>query len=224
MSMLNKIFSALSRSLSNRERKTLMICVTVAVVGVIWGTALFINEKTMLIAKEGGTYHEGTVGQPRYISPILARTNDVDMNISRLVYSGLMRMDENGKVVGDLAESVDISDDGKTYTAHLRSGIKWHDGEQFNADDVLFTIQMIQNPDAKSPAAPIFQGVVAAKVDDQKVKFTLREPYAPFLYNLTQNIIPEHVWISVEPKNITLAEQNLKPIGTGPFVFKKLKK
>jgi peptide/nickel transport system substrate-binding protein len=88
----------------------------------------------------------------------------------------------------------------------------------------VFTIQLIQNGEAKSPASPGFQGVTVAKVDDNTVKFTLNTPYAPFLYNLTQGIIPEHVWASVEPKNISLAEQNIKPIGTGPFVFKKLKK
>jgi peptide/nickel transport system substrate-binding protein len=221
---MNKFFSTISNNLSNRERSTLMVCVTVVIVGVIWGTALFIKEKTTLIPKEGGTYREGAVGQPRYISPVLARTNDVDMNISRLVYSGLMRVDENKKVIGDLAEKIDISADGKIYTARLRSNIKWHDGEQFNADDVLFTIQTIQNPESKSPAAPIFQGVTVEKIDDQTITFSLQEPYAPFLYNLTQSIMPEHVWESVEPKNISLAEQNLKPIGTGPFMFKKLKK
>jgi len=210
--------------MSSRERKTIMASISVIVIAIIWGTAIFINDRTTLIPREGGIYHEGTVGQPRYISPILARTNDIDMSISRLVYSGLMMIDEKGNLAPDLAEKVDISDDGKIYTAHLRNNIKWHDEESLNADDVVFTMQLIQNGEAKSPASPGFQGVTVAKVDDNTVTFTLSTPYAPFLYNLTQGIIPEHVWASVEPKNISLAEQNIKPIGTGPFVFKKLKK
>lgn len=224
MSGIKNITSSLSKSLSGNERKTLVVSILLVIVGVIWGISVFIHQKTELIPKEGGTYHEGAVGQPRYVSPILARTNDIDMNISRLVYSGLMKVDETGNVVGDLADKVEISDDGKVYTAYLRQNIKWHDGEAFNADDVLFTVQMIQNPDAKSPAGPIFQGVTIEKTDDFTVKFSLQEPYAPFLYNLTQAIMPEHVWTGIEPKNISLAEQNLKPIGTGPFMFKKLKK
>lgn len=221
---LEKIAVSLGASMSSRERKAIMASVSVIIIAIIWGTAIFINTHTVLIAKEGGIYREGTVGQPRYISPILARTNDIDMSISRLVYSGLMRIDEKSNLVPDLAEKVDITGDGKIYTAHLRNNIKWHDGESFNADDVVFTIQLIQNGEAKSPASPGFQGVTVVKVDDNTVKFTLSTPYAPFLYNLTQGIIPEHVWASVEPKNISLAEQNIKPIGTGPFVFKKLKK
>ncbi len=221
---ISNFFSALASALSVKERKTLAALIGIVLVGLIWSLTIFIHEKTQLIPEEGGTYREGTVGQPRFISPILARTNDVDMNISRLVYSGIMRIDEKGNLVPDLAENVEISPDGKTYTVHLRKGVKWQDGEPLRIEDVLYTIQLIQNPEAKSPAAPSFQGVVIEKVDEDSVKFILREPYAPFLYNLSQGILPEHIWATVEPKNISLAEQNLKPIGTGPYKFKKLKK
>ncbi len=223
-SPIKKGFSAVGRSLSDKERKIIVILLTLSITGIIWTLVIYVNSHTRLIAAEGGTYKEGVVGQPRYVTPVLAKTNDVDMSLTHLIYSGLMKVTDNGELTGDLAESVEVSPDGKVYTAHLRKNIKWHDGEPFTANDVLFTIQTIQNPDTKSPASPNFLGVTVQKVDDSTIKFNLNTPYAPFLYNLTNGIIPEHVWSQIEPKNISLAEQNLKPIGTGPFEFKKLKK
>lgn len=217
-------FSAMGKTLSDKERKVIVVLLALSIAGAIWAVVIYVNSHTQLIPTEGGTYREGIVGQPRYITPVLAKTNDVDMGLTNLIYSGLMKLDENGELTGDLAESVDVSSDGKVYTAHLRKNIKWHDGEPFTANDVVYTIQTIQNPDTKSPASPNFQGVTVQKVDDLTVTFALDTPYAPFMYNLTSGIIPEHVWSQVEAKNISLAEQNLKPIGTGPFEFKKLKK
>ena len=224
LTLLHRTAHATRESLSRRERRVLIICVAALLVGAIWGVTLIIRNRTEILPREGGVYREGIVGQPRYISPMLARTNDVDMALTRLLYSGLLKLTNEDTLEGDLAESVEVSEDGKQYTAHLREGVTWHDGEQFTADDVVFTIQTIQNPDTKSPSAPSFQGVTVQKVNDRTVTFTLREPYAPFLYNLTVGIAPEHIWASVEPKNLALAEQNLKPIGTGPFTFKKLRK
>ncbi len=216
--------SALRRSLSPQERRILVGCVALLIVGAIWMVTALLGRFTTLVPREGGVYREGLVGQPRYITPVLARTNDADMALSRVLYSGLLRLTSKDTLEGDLAESVEVSNDGKVYTARLRDSVRWHDGEPFTADDVLFTIQTIQNPDTKSPSAPNFQGVTVEKVDNRTVRFTLREPYAPFLYNLTTGIIPAHIWATVEPKNMALAEQNLKPIGTGPFMFKKLRK
>jgi peptide/nickel transport system substrate-binding protein len=223
-SFVRRLAGVTSRALPVRERKMAVILIFIVVVGVLWAASAAMQARTDVVPRPGGTYREGLVGQPRFISPMLARTNDIDMAITRLVYSGLLTFNAEGQLTGDLAERVDVSEDGKKYTAHLRSGILWHDGEPFTAADVLYTFQTIQNPDAKSPAAPNFQGVTVEKVDDNTVTFTLREPYAPFLYNLTIGIAPEHIWAGVDPQTIGLAEQNFKPVGTGPFVFAKLRK
>jgi peptide/nickel transport system substrate-binding protein len=219
-----RVLEAAHQALSPLERRFVVGCAALLIIGAIWGGTPLILSRTEAIPREGGVYREGMVGQPRYIAPMLARTNDVDMALSRVLYSGLLKLTSENTLEGDLAESVDASEDGKVYTAHLREGITWHDGEPVTADDVVFTVQTIQNPDTKSPSAPSFQGVTVEKVDDRTATFTLREPYAPFPYNLTIGIAPQHIWATVEPQNIALAEQNLKPIGTGPFQFKKLRK
>ena len=70
-----------------------------------------------------------------------------DSNVQCLIFDYLVIPDENLNYVGDLAESWDISDDGTVYTFHLQEGVKWHDGEDFNADDVVFTLTALASPE-----------------------------------------------------------------------------
>lgn len=174
------------------------------------------------MAKPGGVYREAAVGQPRYLNPIVASASDLDMDITRLVYSGLFQFNEKLELQKDLASSYEISEDNKTYTIKLREDVKWHDGETLNADDVVFTFRSIKTPDYISPLSKSFQGVEIEKIDDSTVSFTLKQPYAPFLTSLALGIVPEHVWSQIAPKNATLSEQILKPVGTGPFEFSEI--
>lgn len=212
------------RHFSPRERILTGVCATALVGGLLWGVTAMTNALTVVQPVRGGTLRTGVVGQPRFILPILAPTNDVDMDLSRLLYNGLLTVTDGNRLTGDLAESVDASDDGKTYTAHLRQGVVWHDGEPFTADDVVFTVRLIQDPGVKSPLAPSFQGVTTQKIDEHTMRFALQEPYAPFAYSLTVGILPSHLWADVPPQGIALSERVLRPVGTGPFVFEKLKR
>lgn len=168
----------------------------------------------------GGEYIEGLVGAPTYINPLYASANEVDLDLTRLVYNGLMRTTPEGTVVPDLAETVELSEDGKTVTAFLREGVRFHDGQTLTTDDILFTFEAIQNPAYKSPYAGSFKGVTITAPDERTVTFTLTEPYAPFLTALTVGILPAHLWRDVPPSSANLAEFNLKPIGSGPYKFK----
>jgi len=98
-----------------------------------------------------GDYSEGIIGQPMYVNPVLEAGNEADADLSRLIYSGLFKYGTDGKIVPDLAESYEVSNDQLTYTVHLKKDVKWHDGEAFSSDDVLFTIQAVQDPAFKSP-------------------------------------------------------------------------
>ena len=194
---------------------TVIVSGTLSLVG-------FIDRHTHLIPQFGGIYHEAAVGQPRYVNPVLAGTSDLDLDLASIIYSSLFKLDNNFNVQNDLAAEYSISDDGKVYTVNLRHDVAWHDGEPFTADDVVFTIRSIQTPDYGSPLLSSFQGVQVEKTDDYTVTFTLKQPYAPFLANLTVGIVPHHVWENIPPKNAALAEQMLKPIGTGPFKFSEI--
>jgi len=130
-----------------------------------------------------------------------------------------MKLNHQGELVGDLAESYEISEDQLNYTFHLRKEIKWHDGERLTADDIIFTVQTIQNPDFNSPLRINWKGVRVEKVDDYTVKFILKSAYSPFLNNLTFGILPKHLWEFIGAGNFPLAQYNIKPIGSGPFKF-----
>ncbi len=204
------------------ERITLGTLLVLLIISGIFSVTNFTKKNTQLMPQQGGTYHEAAVGQPRHINPILAGANDLDADISRLIYSGLFRFDNNLKLNNDLATDFKISDYEKQYTIHLQQNVFWLYGAPFTADDVIFTVRSIQTPDYGSPLITAFQGVAVEKIDDYTVLFTLPQPYAPFLTSLTVGIVPEHVWSSIEPQNASLAEQMLKPIGTGPFQFSEI--
>ncbi len=172
----------------------------------------------------GGSFSEGIVGEPRYINPLLSQSNDVDRDLVSLIYSSLMKYNEEGKLVPDLAKSYEISSDGLNYTLYLKEDAKWQDGIPVTAEDVAFTIQTAQNPDYGSLQRINWQGVDVEVVDEYTLILKLKNKYAQFLNNLTLNILPKHIWQDVKPVNFALSDFNLKPVGSGPYKFKKLKK
>lgn len=210
--------------LSLRERLVLRAGALGLIVGLVWFGVVFGQTYRVQVAAVGGTYTEAIVGAPERVNPIYAPLNDVDMDIVRLVYSGLMRVDTKQRIVPDLAASYVVSDDKLVYTFTLREGITWHDGEPMTADDVLFTFETIQNEAVQSPLRVSFQGIKVEAPDDKTVRFTLSEPFAPFLSSLTVGILPAHKWSALAPEQILTTQLNLQPIGTGPFAFVDAKK
>ena len=190
-------------------------------IGWIWYWRV---QNTVVIPNYGGEYSEAIIGSPQFINPILISANDADRDLSALIYSGLTKYEGNGNIVPDLAESYEISGDGFAYTFHLRKDVKWHDGEKFSADDIIFTVNAILNSDYGSPLRLNWQGVDVEKQDDHTVVFKLSKPHFQFIEKTAIGILPRHIWEAIDPKNINLADANLKPIGTGPFVFSKFTK
>lgn len=215
-------FLYLPHILSRQEKRLIVLLIIVAILtGGGLATRGYLHV-THPVPGVGGSYTEGVIGTPRAINPLyLAR--DTDRDIARLVFSSLLTYDGSGNIITDLAERYDISSDGKTYTVYLRKNALWHDGKPLTADDVVFTITRIQNPQYKSPVRANWQGVEVAKVDASTVRFTLRTPYAPFIENLTQGIIPKHLWEHVEPAQALLHELNMSPVGSGPYQFSRFK-
>ncbi len=214
----------IGRVLGRGERAMLRLAGAFIVLGILWyaGSA-FLSGRTTVPAP-GGTYTEALVGTPQLINPLFASVNDVDQDISSLIYTGLMRYDESQALVTDLATAYTVSDDKKTYRFELRKDVLWHDGEPLVARDVVFTIQTIQNADVGSPLAVSFRGVEVFAEDDHVVTFQLQEPFAPFLGTLTQGILPEHIWFDVSPERMKLHKQNIEAVGTGPYMPKRIQK
>lgn len=185
---------------------------------VFWVGYLFLN-LTKAVPQKGGEYTEGIIGQPMYINPLLSQTSEADSDLAQIIFSGLLKYDGQGKLAPDLAESYEISDDRKVYTFRVKKNIKWHDGEPLTAGDIFFTIHAVQDPMYKSPLRLNWQGVEIEQKDEFTITFSLKNPYFGFLDNLTIGIIPKHIWENVAPEKFSLAEYNLKPIGSGPYQF-----
>jgi peptide/nickel transport system substrate-binding protein len=167
----------------------------------------------------GGTYTEGMVGSFTNASPLYA-TSLVDTTVSRLVFAGLLTYDRQNRLVGDLAQTWQVDPNGKTYTVTLKPHLTWHDGQPLTADDVVYTFQTIQNPDADSPLFHAWQGITVKAADDLTVTFALQNPLASFPYGLTTGIVPRHSLQSVQAAQLRSATFNTThPIGAGPFAW-----
>lgn len=210
--------------LSGVEQKLLLLFILVLIGSISW--LIFRNDRNQTtIPKIGGSYIEGLVGQPQHINPLLAPANDVDADLSRIIYAGLLKFDSNLNLVPDLAESLpQISPNGKEYTLKLKDGLFWHDGGRLTSDDIIFTFQTIQKPEIQSPLRLSWNKVEIEKLDDRTIKITTREPGTIFLANLTVGILPKHIWESVTLGTFTLSKFNLEPMGSGPFQISEIKR
>lgn len=165
----------------------------------------------------GGIYKEGVLGEFSNANPIFANSN-VDASVSRLLFSGLLKTDGSGALVGDLAQNYEVDTKGLVYTVHLRPGLTWHDGKPLTSADVLYTYQTIQNPDAQSPLESNWKDITVAAPDPKTVTFTLSSPLASFATNLTNGIVPQHVLGSVAAADLRSSDFNtVQPVGSGPF-------
>jgi len=161
---------------------------------------------------------EAVVGRPEYINPILAR-QDVDRDLVALIFNGLTRVNERFQIVPDLAQGWQMSENGLVYTFDLRRDVVWHDGTPFTADDVVFTVKAMQERYYQGPSqlANIWRAVKVEKVHRYRVRFTLEEPFAPFLEYTTVGILPAHLLADVPAALLPQQPFNLMPVGTGPF-------
>lgn len=151
--------------------------------------------------------------------PMLA-SESVSSMISGLVFNGLVKYDPNLMLVGDLAESWVVNNDGLEITFNLRKGVKWHDGAEFTSADVVFTYQKVTDPLVPTAYAENYGPVSSVEaVDDYTVRVTYKEPFAPALESWAMGIIPRHL---LEGKDISLDEFNRTAVvGTGPYTIKQ---
>lgn len=166
----------------------------------------------------GDAIIEGTIGEASTLIPLLA--SDASSHaVAGQIYNGLVKYDKNLAIVGDLAESFDISPDGLTITFHLRKGVSWHDGAPFTSRDVLYTYRVVVDPATPTAYAEDFKQVkTIAAPDDYTVKVAYATPFAPALASWSMNILPAHL---LEGKDITKSPLARNPVGTGPYRFKE---
>lgn len=163
-------------------------------------------------ANDGNTLVYGSNDYTR-INPAIDEHGEINL----LLFDGLMGHDADNEIVPALAESYDLDDAANTYTFHLREGVKWHDGEDFTAKDVKFTIDAIMDPDNESEIFSNYEDVEKITVkDDHTIAFKLKAPNVAFLEYMTIGILPEHL---LAGKDMQSDGYFMAPVGTGPYKF-----
>jgi peptide/nickel transport system substrate-binding protein len=187
---------------------------------LLWGA----NEKFLVdVPNRGGSLSEGIVGSPRFINPLLA-VSDADKDLASLIYSGLLKATPDGTLINDLSKEYSISEDGLEYSFTLKDNIFFHDGEPITTSDIEFTVKKAQDVQLRSPKRINWDGIVVQKIDEKNIKFILKQPYSPFIENLTMGILPEHVWKSLDSDQFAASLFNTEPIGSGPYKVYKTKR
>ena len=172
------------------------------------------------VPTQGGAYVEGIAGEPSVVNPLYASFNEVDRDLSSLLFAGLVRLGPKGEVQPDLADIPNVTQDGLTYIFNLQPGLFWHDGETLDVEDVLFTIETIKASgfDGDPVLADLYRDVVVEASGDLTIVMTLEQPFAPFLARAaTVGILPAHLLSGVEPSALREHRFNRQPVGSGPF-------
>jgi len=167
----------------------------------------------------GGTLVIANYADITHLCPFLS-TDGTSNIVNRVIHQGLVGYRGNNEITPLLAEEWDISDDGLTWTFHLREGVKWHDGTEFTAEDVKYTYDLIMDPATKSVRADYFGPVDKVEVvDDYTLKIVTKEPYASMLDKVGNlGIVAKH-----HVEEFGLEGYNRNPLGTGPFKYKEWK-
>ena len=164
---------------------------------------------------------QGSIGDASNLIPMLA-TDSASHDIAGMIFNGLVKYDKDLKLVGDLAESWKVSQDGLTITFKLRKGVKWQDGEEFTAEDVMFGFQTITSPTTRTAYGGDFKEVERAIVVDRYTfRVIYKRPFAPGLSSWGSLVVlPKHL---LAGQDINTTPFSRKPVGTGPFRFKEWK-
>ncbi len=202
----------------------LVVVLTLIVVAVLLLTQQPTLNPILPEPASGGIYTEALVGSFGRLNPLLDLNNPTDRDIDRLLFSSLIKFDSRGVPQPDLAESWGISADGTIYNITLRDNAVWQDGTPITSDDVLFTISLLRSKYSAFPAdvRSMWDQVEITRLNDKNIKFTLPEPFVPFLDYLTFGVLPQHLLETVTADQLSSTEFNLAPVGSGPYKFDHL--
>lgn len=179
------------------------LTISAAIVALCTGTALAAPDAITL----------GMVLEPPNLDPTAGAAAAIDEVVYANVFEGLTRFGPDGAIRPGLAERWDVSDDGTTYTFHLRQGVRFHDGSGFDAEDVRFTLDRARAEDSANAQKALFAGIATVEVvDPATVRVTLSAPDGAFPFKMAWGDA-----VIVAPE--TAADLATRPVGTGPFSF-----
>jgi peptide/nickel transport system substrate-binding protein len=202
--------------------------IIILVAGLIVGL-LLVSEQTGFrlvspVPARGGVYTEGIVGRLQRLNPVLDYYNQADRDIDRLIFSSLIKFDAQGQPVADLADSWGVGFDGLSYNFVIKGNANWHDGVPVTANDVLFTLELIRDPDSVLPEdlKEFWSQIEIIVLSEKDIQFRLTKPFTPFIDYLSFNILPQHLLGGMTYSEMINSEFNINPIGSGPYKFDRL--
>jgi peptide/nickel transport system substrate-binding protein len=209
-------FKILWKKLSKPERVVVGILVLFLVADLLGLFGFIFSPRGNVVPEKGGVVVEGVLGQPKFINPLYAKS-EADKVLSSVVFSGLVSLNQRKEIVPLLSERWEVSESKKDYKFFLKKDQKWQDGTVFNAEDILYTVAVLQNPDYTESLKSVWDGIAIEKIDDFTVVFHLPKPYPLFLENLTLGILPRHLWVDIPVKEFANSSLNINAIGMGPY-------
>ncbi len=219
-----KQWKRLPEILDKREKIIFLLLVVITLFAFFYTLTSFFLSQTERVPYYGGVYREGVVKSTRWltINPIYSSQSEVERDIIEVVFDGLMRYDHEGNLAPNLAESYS-TEDNKVFDVKLREDVFWSDGEKMTANDVVFTVKIIQSADYGSTQRQIWTGVEVEKISDYEIRFSLENPSSIFSENLTLKPIPQHIFEDSPPREFRDSIYNIKPVSSGPYRFKEVK-
>jgi ABC-type transport system substrate-binding protein len=219
-----KQWSRFLETLTGKEKFLFSFLVFIALLSLLLSFFIFYNSNTKEVPTYGGVYREGVIGLTSWINinPVYDYQNETEKDIIEVIFDGLMRYDEENNIVPNLIKDYRI-EENKIFQITLRDDIYWSDGEKITADDVVYTIDTIVNPDFQSELMQQWTGVDVEKISENEVRFILESPSAVFLENLTVKIIPEHIFKGYSAQDFRYLKQNFIPVSSGAYKVKEIK-
>ncbi|SKA10305.1 ABC transporter substrate-binding protein [Selenihalanaerobacter shriftii] len=182
--------------------------------------------------KFGGVFEGRVASDPPSLDPAHI-TDTTSHKVAMNIYDGLVEFDKDLKVVGAIAKSWDVSDDGLIWTFKLKKDVKFHNGDLVTAEDFVYSFTRMVNPETKSERAWLFNNIKGVEefqngktdrvegikaTDEYTLKITLKEPFTPFLSVLA---MPNAAVVSKKAIEKYGVDYGNNPVGTGPFKFKE---
>lgn len=215
------VTSRLDRLSSVRRNVSGWIILVMLMIGV--GAAQWAASKDAYMITtytSGGSYSDGVLGPLETLNPIFAKTS-AERSAAKLLFAGLYKYDTTGNIKSDLAESMTVNQKETEYIVKLRKGLRWSDGKNITAADVVFTLKLLASPETRAEISG-WQSIKFEKIDELTVKFILPSSYAPFAHALTFPVLPEHVLRGVRPSELREHPFGKSPVTSGPFAFRML--
>lgn len=191
--------------------------------GAVAAASIVLSGLAAQAQQAGGTLVMLVQPEPPSLASYISTSGPIGL-VAPKIYDGLLDYDKDLKAIPSLAESWDVSEDGKTVTFNLRKGVTWHDGAPFTSADVQFTVmEVLRKVHPRGPNS--FKEVTSIDTPDEHTAvFNLANP-APYMMRslgaYESPIVPKHLLEGQDVKAASLANN---PVGTGPFKFVEWKK